>query len=200
MSLLRRRQWGGVGWGVVCAQLRPRSQFVGPFVRASSLLGPWFPVCRVSLSDCAPCAALNGRICSLLARSGAVNPPPSARPQTGRPRMTNAYGHLLGIHLNLSISEVKPSQAQLVLRWETTWEHWVLYAFLLPLFRHPPRVAPHVPPPISFLPSLPTCCTHGACATACRHAPGGPLPRQPTARAVLSSFQDMGDSVGSARS
>lgn len=28
------------------------------------------------------------------------------------------------------ISEVKPGQAQLVLRWATTWEHWVLYAFL----------------------------------------------------------------------
>ena len=27
------------------------------------------------------------------------------------------------------ISEVKPGQAQLVLRWATTWEHWVLYAF-----------------------------------------------------------------------
>ena len=73
--------WGGGG---ACAQLRPRSQFLGPFVRASSLLGPWFPVGRVSLSDCAPCAALNVRICSLLARSDAVDPPPSPRPQTGR--------------------------------------------------------------------------------------------------------------------
>ena len=72
MSLLRRRQWHGVGWGGACAQLRPRARFVGPFVCASCLLGPWFPVCRVSLSDCAPCAALNGRICSLLARSDAV--------------------------------------------------------------------------------------------------------------------------------
>ena len=73
MSLLRRRRQGGVGWGGACAQLRPRSRFVGPFVCASCLLGPWFPVCRVSLSDCAPCAALNGRICSLLARSDADN-------------------------------------------------------------------------------------------------------------------------------
>ena len=30
------------------------------------------------------------------------------------------------------ISEVKPGQAQLVLRWATTWEHWVLYAFYPP--------------------------------------------------------------------
>ena len=29
------------------------------------------------------------------------------------------------------ISEVKPGQAQLVLRWATTWEHWVLYAFTI---------------------------------------------------------------------
>ena len=85
--------WGGGG---ACAQLRPRSHFLGPFVRASSLLGPWFPVCRVSLSDCAPCAALNGQICSLLARSDAVHPPPSPCPQIGRPRSTNAYGHTTG--------------------------------------------------------------------------------------------------------
>ena len=194
-----RRQWGGVGWGGACAQLRPRSHFLGPFVRASSLLGPWFPVCRVSLSDCAPCAALNGRICSLLARSDAVQPPPSPRPHTRRPRMTNANGHTTGntpepVRFQ-RFSLVRPS-----LRLETTLEHWVLYVFLLPLFRHPPRGAPHVSPPIRFLPSLPTCCTHGSCATACRHAPGSPLPRQPAARAVLSSFQDMGDSVGSARS
>ena len=52
---------------------------------------------------------------------------------------------LLGIHLNPSDSEVKPSQAQLVLRWETTLEHWVLYAFLLPLFRQPPAVHPTSP-------------------------------------------------------
>ena len=70
---LRRRQRGGVGWGGACAQLRPRSHFVGPFVCASCLHGPWFPVCRVSLSDCAPCAALNGPICSLLARLDADN-------------------------------------------------------------------------------------------------------------------------------
>ena len=63
-----------MGWGGgACAQLRPRSHFVGPFVRASCLLGPWYPVGRVSLSDCAPCAALNSRICSLLARSDADN-------------------------------------------------------------------------------------------------------------------------------
>ena len=41
-------RWGG--WGSACAQLRPRSHFGGPCVRASCLLGPWFPVCRVSLS------------------------------------------------------------------------------------------------------------------------------------------------------
>ena len=64
-----------MGWagGGACAQLRPRSHFVGPFVRASCLLGPWSPVCRVSLSDCAPCAVLNDRICSLLARLDADN-------------------------------------------------------------------------------------------------------------------------------
>ena len=72
--------------------------------------------------------------------------PPFPRPQTGRPRMINAYGHTTGNTPEpVLISEVKPSQAQLVLRWETTWEHWVLYAFLLPLFRHPPAVHPTSP-------------------------------------------------------
>ena len=85
--------WGGGG---ACTQLRPRSHFLGSFVRASCLLGPWFPVCRVSLSDCAPCAAFNGRICSLLARSDAVHPPLFFSRQTTRPRMIIAYGHTTG--------------------------------------------------------------------------------------------------------
>ena len=49
--------------------------------------------------------------------------------------MTNVYGHTTG----------NTSQAQFVLRWETTWEHWVLYASLLPLFRHPHAVHPTSP-------------------------------------------------------
>ena len=87
-----------------------------------------------------------------------------------------------------------PNQAQLVLRWETTWEHWVLYAFLFALFRHPPAVHPTSPlQSASSPPSQPA--AHMA------HLPlrAAMLPAAPF-HAVLSSFQDMGDLVGSARS
>ena len=47
---------GGEGGGTVL--VRPRSHFISPFVRASSLLGPLFPVLGVSLSACAPCGSL----------------------------------------------------------------------------------------------------------------------------------------------
>ena len=186
-----------MGWGGACAQLRPRSHFVGPFVRASSLHGPWFPVCTVSLSDCAPFAALNGRTWSLLARSDAVHPPPSPRPQTGRPGMTNAYGHTTGNTPDpVRLQKLSPVSTEVGDHFGTLGA----VRFFIAQFPALPRGAPHIPPPIHFLPSLPTRCTHGACATACRHAPGSSLPRQPAARAVLSSFQDMADSVGSARS
>ena len=53
---------------------------------------------------------------------------PSGRgPNVGPRLMRTAI--LLGIHLNPSDFRSKPSQAQLVLRWVTTWEHWVLHAF-----------------------------------------------------------------------
>ena len=93
--------------------------------------------------------------------------------------MADAYGHTTGNTPIRPISAVNPGQAQLVLRWETTWEHWVLYAFLFALPR-PLRPDSDSPPSqrahMAHVP-LRTC-----------KAPGGPLPRQPAARDVFSSF------------
>ena len=93
--------------------------------------------------------------------------------------MADAYGHTTGNTPIRPISAVNPGQAQLVLRWETTWEHWVLYAFLFALPR-PLRPDSDSPPSqrahMAHVP-LRTC-----------KAPGGPLPRQPAAHDVFSSF------------
>ena len=63
--------------------------------------------------------------------SGRGPPPlPLARGPNVRPRLMRT-AILLGMYLNPSDFEIKPGKAQLVLTWETTWEHWVLYAFLL---------------------------------------------------------------------
>ena len=122
-------------------------------------------------------------------------PPSSPRPQTGRPRMTNAYGHTTGNTPDpVRLQKLSPVSTEVGDHLGTLGA----VRFFIAPFPAAPRGVPHISPPIHFLPSIPTCCTHGACATACRHAPGSPLPRQPAARAVLSSFQDMADSVGSA--
>ena len=44
--------------------------------------------------------------------------------------MVSAYGHTAGnVPVPVPLTEVKPCQALSVLRWVTTWEPWVLYAF-----------------------------------------------------------------------
>ena len=127
-----------------------------------------------------------------MARLDAIHHPPSPGPGPNVRPCLMRTAILLAIYLNPSDSAVKPGQAQLVLRWVTTWEPWVLYVFLFALCRHLTRCTHTPSPPFRFLPSLPTC-THGTCATAYGHGPGGPLPHQPAARAVLSSLPDMGD-------
>ena len=126
--------------------LRPRSPFFpgppAPICAYLSSLAPVFPVFGASVSHCPPCAALFAEFFS----GGPLGRGPPPGPRTERPPMTDAYGHTTGNTPERLISEVNPSQAQLVLRWETTWEHWVLYAFhIFAFFRHLPRRTPTRP-------------------------------------------------------
>ena len=157
---------------------------LAPICAYFSALEPVFPVFGASLSPCPPCASLFAEF--FIGRPSGRGPTPARGPNVRPWLMRTAI--LLGIHLNLPMSAVKPGQAQLVLRWVTTWEHWVLYAFyVFAFFRHPPAVHPHTPRHFDSPPPSQTC-THGTCATAYGQAPGSPLPRQPAARDVLSSF------------
>ena len=115
-------------------------------------------------------------------------PPLSPRPQTGRPRMTNAYGHTTG----KTPEPVPFSKAQLVLRSETTWEHWVLYAFFYcPFSGNPPRCTPR--PPSNPLPPLPPNLLHTwrmcHCVPPCSRRPPSTPTRRPRRLELISGYE-----------
>ena len=174
--------YGGMGGGGI------EAIFFGPLAPICayfSALEPVSPNFGASLSPCPPCASLFAEF--FIGRPSGRGPPPARGPNVRPWLMRMAI--LLGIHLNpsdfSSYACSGPVSTEVGHHLGTLGAVRFLCFCLFPA--PPPRSTPTRPRRSDSPPPSQTC-THGTCATAYCQAPGGPLPRQPAARDVLSSF------------